>query len=161
MTISPPEQFAHLLQALALHWNLDMSTHATGGVTMTGGDKDPELALQLLEAQCALAIGVSIPLGAEKNACGAFSRHALQVFLLQRNFTARLGSRVCYAWQCDADRIAAHCTMALTQAAPQQVLLCIDELAMRLQAILDILPVFCTGEPDATSSAHIAPPGYA
>jgi hypothetical protein len=158
--MSPSEQFDHLLQALALHWSLVITAPVAGAVTMTGGDKDPEIALQLLEAQGALAVGASVPLGAAGDACSPFSRHALQVFLLQRNFTDRLGSRVCYAWQSGAGRIAAHSTMPLTQATPEDVLRRIDELAVRLQAVLDILPVFSACGPDAAAAADIAYPGY-
>ena len=134
------DHYSVLIQQLSQHWNIacdppvkECSTHFT-----TGNEGD--IMLRLSDDESVIVVGLSLPLSTLSDA--PVEDHALQQFLLQRVYAARMDSLVRCAWLQEDNRIAMVRGIEAGTATVEGVLAVIDNLDARFDALKSVTPVF-------------------
>jgi hypothetical protein len=155
------ELFSFSVQQLAQHWGISINAPEPDCTIKISCEMDVEIALALSEQARRIVLGIYIPLEILSHKLdAALDRQALQIFLMQRTFTARFGSQVRYAWLGDPDRIAVFSSVPLAQAAPAQLVTVLDQMSARLDAIAEVMPEFAVNQPNQAPAFGLNEAGY-
>mgnify|MGYP003575709835 CR=1 FL=1 len=158
--MSPFERFAFLAQELARFWDMEIAPPVQDHAVQFSYANGSRISLHL--AEDALVLGACVPLAtlcAEQPVLP--DQEALHVFLLRRNFAERLSGQTRYAWTGENDGIAALRSISLAEAEPGQLFAAVEELAIRLDAIREVLPLLDAANPPSGHAAHPADLQYA
>nr|WP_217345302.1 hypothetical protein [Noviherbaspirillum sp. L7-7A]MBV0879556.1 hypothetical protein [Noviherbaspirillum sp. L7-7A] len=139
------EQFNQLVQLLAKQWDIEAATAPLEEATVRFVGNDGSTVILRLHAdnkRCIL--GIERPLTIQGNV--ALDEYAMSIFMLQRNYTMRLGSQTCFSRVDTNGRMAAFQSVPLNQANCGDIPAALARLSARLGALMDSATIFARAE---------------